>query len=570
MINAKKIEKWDVQHHIIPDFHIEEMKRQGRGRISDLSIPPWTVEKSLSMMKKWNVTRAILSISIPGVHFGDGDEARKLCRRCNEYLLKCVNDYPEKFGGFAALPLPDIEGSIAEIKYTLDEKQLDGVLLFSSVHGKYIGEPAFRPIFEELDSREAIVHVHPNTLPDKIELGLLNGFYWWYLDTTRAIISMIRSGFHRDFPRIKYIFAHGGGVLPAIFPQLIDQLKAEHPDIEAELEQWKSQIYLDTAKVVSDEAFASMLSFTDPEHILFASDFMWAKKMQYWTDEINKKGFDDEQLHNIYSENARRLFSHIPFDSTVNITKHKDDAPQKYKHYHIIPVCILDELKKLNLEIDVEGATVVNPSNMTNTIAMVGQDYNCIAIDIPEIWSLEQAEINRLLRLFNQELARISAQLSENIKGFGAIQIDDVQSAIEEIEYCTKTLKLDGLCIYVDLSDATSEETLHPLIIEKLASINMPIMVHPKDARGIPIENTNYLDASYFAAKILYSGEIQSLEGVEFILAHTCEIQQILADQMGVMYYMRHDGNRMASLMFDYVIRKIRKGETFLKTVETC
>ena len=90
---------------------------------------------------------------------------------------------------------------------------------------------------------------------------------------------------------------------------------------------------------------------------------------------------------------------------------------------------------------------------------------------------------------------------------FGAINIDDPTSAHEAIDYSVNALKLDGLCIYTDLSQTGPEKTLESDIINKLTGSGLPIMVHPKESRGIPIENSNYLDAAYFIGKIFYSNE---------------------------------------------------------------
>ena len=95
------------------------------------------------------------------MHTGDDAAARLLARQCNELAAEMIRDRPDRYAGFACLPLPDVDGALAELAYALDGLQLDGVLLFSNVRGVYLGDPRFAPLFDELQRRAAVAFVHP-------------------------------------------------------------------------------------------------------------------------------------------------------------------------------------------------------------------------------------------------------------------------------------------------------------------------------------------------------------------------------------------------------------------------
>ena len=134
----------DVHHHILPDFFWRETN-EGEHPVGGIAPPPWDQASTLAFMDDAGIDVAVTSISTPGVHVGDDARARSLARRCNELAATMVQKRPKRFGGFAALPLPDVDGALAELSYALDILKMDGVVLFSNSNGVYLGDKRFEP-----------------------------------------------------------------------------------------------------------------------------------------------------------------------------------------------------------------------------------------------------------------------------------------------------------------------------------------------------------------------------------------------------------------------------------------
>ncbi|MGH7033676.1 MAG: amidohydrolase family protein [Stellaceae bacterium] len=156
----------DTHHHIYPPRYVAQNLQR---LLDDASLLPasayqsWTPGLALEQMDKAEIESAVTSITSPGIWFegDDGARARARARDCNEFGAQMMRDHPGRFGMFAAIPVPDIDGSLAEIAYAFDVLKHDGIGVLTSYAGKLLGDPAFDPVFEELNRRKAKVFVHP-------------------------------------------------------------------------------------------------------------------------------------------------------------------------------------------------------------------------------------------------------------------------------------------------------------------------------------------------------------------------------------------------------------------------
>src|SRR2546423_4248899 len=205
----------DVHHHILPDF-FWRATNEADDPVGGIAPPPWSAAAALSFLDDAGIDIAVTSISTPGVHTGDDAAARALARHCNEFSAELMKDHPDRFAGFACLPLPDVNGALLELAYALDDLHLDGVVLFSNARGVYLGDGRLGPLFEELQRRRAVAFVHPNASPDPSahRLGLPDSLIDFTADTTRAVAQL---HYNNTFARpgdVTYIFSPAGGTVP--------------------------------------------------------------------------------------------------------------------------------------------------------------------------------------------------------------------------------------------------------------------------------------------------------------------------------------------------------------------
>jgi predicted TIM-barrel fold metal-dependent hydrolase len=259
----------DTHHHFtIPKLYALSTAKG----VSQPTLKDWTPEKSLEEMEQGEVATSIISISDPGVWFTDNAAARALARECNEYGAQVVKDRPGRFGLFAVLPLPDVDGAIREAEYALDTLKADGIGILSSYQGKYLGNPMFTPLMDLLNRRKAVVFCHPYCAACDAQTNLTdaqNRGVEFVFDTTRTILSLLSTGTVARFPDIRFIWSHGGGTVPYITSRLAGVGEKLPKGVMYELQKF----YYDTAQAFNPYTLPSFKKMVPASHILFGTDY---------------------------------------------------------------------------------------------------------------------------------------------------------------------------------------------------------------------------------------------------------------------------------------------------------
>jgi 6-methylsalicylate decarboxylase len=299
----------DTHHHLASPGFVAEIT--GR-RTGQMPLMRWSVQKSLEDMDQGGVATSILSISEPGVFFGNYDAARALARECNDFGAKVIADHPGRFGMFAIMPMPDVDGTLKEIAYALDTLKADGVCMMTDVQGKFLGDPAFAPIMEELNRRKAVVYTHPfrndccrNLVPDVsepiIELGT---------DTARTIASILFSGTAAKFPDIQWIFSHAGGTAPGLM-QRFNAWFASRKDLQPRLPEgpahYMQRFCYDTASATTIYPLAALVKLVSTTQILFGTDHPFSTSKAVAAGLRSVGIFSDADLQAVERGNAARI-----------------------------------------------------------------------------------------------------------------------------------------------------------------------------------------------------------------------------------------------------------------------
>jgi len=314
----------DVHHHFFPPVFQEASAKFLKAAFGEIpaAIRDWSPSVDIESMDRNGVSLAVINTSArppePGAVTIDAYRAQ--AREANDYAAKMVQDYPKRFAQFGFLPMPDVEGSLREIEYVLDQLKAPGIGMMTSYGNRWQGNPAFAPVLEELHRRKAVVFCHPlpaaccrALMPDVVpKESLLLEFPY---DTGRAVASLLMSGAFSTYHDIRWVFCHCGDVVPALSGRMRN-LIAEMPADEVAkfaprgMDYELQRQFYDTADAAYGPSMAAIQSYVPATQIIFGTDYPYVS-MESNLKELRERHLDRHQTQAIERDNVLRLMPRL-------------------------------------------------------------------------------------------------------------------------------------------------------------------------------------------------------------------------------------------------------------------
>jgi uncharacterized protein len=273
--------------------------------------------RRISEMDAARIDVQVLSLNSPGVEQLEPREAAPLAREANEFVAAAIKRHPDRFAGFATVPLGDPEKAADELERTVREYGFKGALINGHHRGRYLDDKFFSPFLERAQSLDVPIYIHPTQPPAPVVEALYSGFapevnfmfanagWGWHIETAVHVLRMVLGGVFDRYPKLQVIVGHMGEGLPFMM-QRVDVMSPSMTGIERPVSAYlRENVHYTFSGFNFTPTFLDLLLEAGIERIMFSADYPYASMMTARTflDALPVSPADRERTH----RNAERL-----------------------------------------------------------------------------------------------------------------------------------------------------------------------------------------------------------------------------------------------------------------------
>ncbi len=274
---------------IAPDVAARRGFRAGSGANARLPELSDVGDARLAAMDRAGISVQVLSVVGPGADLLAPDAGPAFARRYNDEVAAVVAEHPDRFAGFAHLPLTAPDAAADELERAVRELGFCGALINGVTDGKFLDDPAFEPLLARAEALDVPLYLHPGIPPEAVRRAYYDGFdpavsfvlatsgWGWHAETAVHVLRLVLAGALDRHPRLRLIVGHMGEGLPAMMARCDATLGRVAKDLQRSV----SETILDHVVITTSGFFtlppfvAALLTF-GADRILFSVDYPFA------------------------------------------------------------------------------------------------------------------------------------------------------------------------------------------------------------------------------------------------------------------------------------------------------
>ena len=289
------------------------------GRVPPVELLPEIGEKRLASMDETGITVQVLSTTGPGADLLDGADGVAFAREINDALAEAIARHPDRFAGFAHLPMRSPEAAAKEMQRAVRDLGFHGAMVNGMTEDRFLDDARFEPILAAAETLDVPIYIHPGLAPEPVRKlyfsGLpsdahviLEGAGWgWHSETAIHVLRLVLSGALDRHPKLKLIIGHMGEGLPVMLARA-DQVFVPYADHLARpiSKTILDQVWITTSGIFSEPPFLAALLTFGIDRILFSVDYPYAPNAR-GRDFLEALSLSPADLAKLAHGNADRL-----------------------------------------------------------------------------------------------------------------------------------------------------------------------------------------------------------------------------------------------------------------------
>jgi predicted TIM-barrel fold metal-dependent hydrolase len=276
-------------------------------------------EQRLKQMDDHGIAIQVLSHSGPGCDLLEGAQGVDHAKAINDYLASKIAVHPDRFRGFAHLPLREPKAAARELERTLREHKFVGAMVDGTTNGLFLDDPIYDDLLSCAEELDVPIYLHPalapaavrevyySRLPSGTDRVLETGGWGWHSETAIHVLRLVVSGALQKHPRLKLIIGHMGEMIPVMLSRFDDMFEQDIEHLNEPISKTiLKHVWITTSGIFTQPPLRAALDTFGIDRMMFSVDYPFSK------NEAAKAFFDEiklpaDQLEKLAQGNARQL-----------------------------------------------------------------------------------------------------------------------------------------------------------------------------------------------------------------------------------------------------------------------
>ena len=246
-------------------------------------------ERRLKSMNDAGISVQVLSNSGPGPDLVAGPDGVAMARETNDQLAKIVADRPDRFAGFAALPMQSPDAAAKELSRAVKELGFVGAMVHGTTEGRFLDHASFDQILSAAEELDVPIYIHPHIPPEAVRQAYFSDLptgagrvletagWGWHSETAIHVLRMVVAGTLDRHRRLKLIIGHMGEMLPMMLDRADQVFALDVDHLQRPVSRTVlDQVWITTSGIFNEPPFLAALLTFGIDHIMFSVDYPYA------------------------------------------------------------------------------------------------------------------------------------------------------------------------------------------------------------------------------------------------------------------------------------------------------
>lgn len=276
----------------------------------------------LKDMDAGGIDLQVISHTVLGTVSLPGDEGVRLAREANDQLAAAVAAHPDRFAGFATLPMTDPEAAADELERAVRSLGFKGAMINGTTNGRFLDDPSFLPILEPAVALDVPMYVHPAVPPAAVREAYYTGFdlavnfslstggWGWHSEAGIHTLRLILAGVFDRLPALQIIIGHMGEIIPFMLARINNVLTPVAKHLQRTVPEYFLQnFHITTSGFFTDPPLLLALQVTGADRIIFSVDYPYSTNEQgrAFLDSASISPADKEKISHLNAERLLKL-----------------------------------------------------------------------------------------------------------------------------------------------------------------------------------------------------------------------------------------------------------------------